>query len=323
VSPLFLALLTFLAVVCAIVAGYSILTDLFLSDRSRLIKRVDEEFSSEQRRKAKKSPLFKDLSAGVTGAEAEENEKRSLAEWFKTLVEQSGLNLTPRYLLLWMAGAASLCFAVIALFRLEPLVILLPAATLAGGSVPLIYVSLKRRARLDKMIAQLPDAFDLMARVIRSGQTMSQAILAVKDEFDPPLAGEFAYCYEQQNLGLSPELALRDLARRTGLLEVKIFVLAMLVQQQTGGNVAELLEKLAGLIRERFRVRGKVRALTAEGRIQAIVLLALPPAMFLLILWLNRGYAEILLDHPWILVAILASEALGALWIRKIVNFEF
>jgi tight adherence protein B len=284
---------------------------------------VDEEFSSEQRRKAKKSPLFKDLSAGVTGAEAEEDEKRSLGEWFKTLVEQSGLNLTPRYLLLWMAGAASLCFAVIALFRLEPLVILLPAATLIGGSVPLIYVSLKRRARLDKMIAQLPDAFDLMARVIRSGQTMSQAILAVKDEFDPPLAGEFAYCYEQQNLGLSPELALRDLARRTGLLELKIFVLAMLVQQQTGGNVAELLEKLAGLIRERFRVRGKVRALTAEGRIQAIVLLALPPAMFLLILWLNRGYAEILLDHPWILVAILASEALGALWIRKIVNFEF
>src|SRR5262249_57164429 len=122
----------------------------------------------------------------------------------------------------------------------------------------------------------LPDAFDLMARVIRAGQTMSQAIQSVADEFDQPLAGEFAYCYEQQNLGLSPEVALRDLARRTGLVEVKIFVLAMLVQQQTGGNLAELLDKLSGVVRERFRVPGKIKALTAEGRMQATVLLVLP-----------------------------------------------
>jgi tight adherence protein B len=162
-----------------------------------------------------------------------------------------------------------------------------------------------------------------MARVIRAGQTMSQALQAVGDEFDPPLAGEFAHCFEQQNLGLPPELALRDLARRTGLLEVKIFVLAVLVQQQTGGNLAELLDKLAVVIRERFKVRGKVRALTAEGRIQAAVLLALPPVMFLIILFLNRGYAQLLLDHPWLLVGVLVTELLGALWIRKIVNFDF
>ena len=85
-----------------------------------------------------------------------------------------------------------------------------------------------------------------MGRVIRAGQTMSQALQAVADEFPPPIAGEFAYCYEQQNLGLSPETALRDLARRTGLMELKIFVLALLVQQQTGGNLAELLDKLVG-----------------------------------------------------------------------------
>ena len=139
-----------------------------------------------------------------------------------------------------------------------------------------VYVQLKRKARLEKLLSQLPDAFDLMARVIRAGQTMSQALQAVADEFDQPIAAEFAYCYEQQNLGLPPEVAFRDLARRTGLLEIKIFVLALLVQQQTGGNLAELLDKLADVVRERFRIRGKIKALTAEGRMQALVLLVLP-----------------------------------------------
>src|SRR5207245_4306445 len=98
-----------------------------------------------------------------------------------------------------------------------------------GALCPLLYVRIRQKSRMNKLLAQLPDAFDLMARVIRAGQTMSQAMLAVADEFDPPIAGEFSYCYEQQNLGLPPELALRDLARRTALLEIMIFVLPLLV----------------------------------------------------------------------------------------------
>jgi tight adherence protein B len=152
---------------------------------------------------------------------------------------------------------------------------------------------------------------------------VTQSLQAVADEFDPPISAEFAYCYEQQNLGLSPELSLRDLARRTGVLEVKIFVLALLVQQQTGGNLAEVLENLASVIRDRFRIGGKVRALTAEGRLQAIILLALPPAMFVLILFLNRDYGQVLLQHPSLLIGMSVSELFGALWIRKIVNFDF
>src|SRR5439155_17515599 len=150
--------------------------------------------------------------------------------------------------------------------------------------------------------------FDLMGRIIRAGQTMAQGLQAVADEFDQPIAGEFAYCYEQQNLGLSPEVSLRDLARRTGLLEIKIFVLALLVQQQTGGNLAVLLEKLAGVVRERFRIRGKIKTLTAEGRLQAAVLLVLPPALFLIILLLNWSYGEVLLTHPYLLVGMVVAE---------------
>jgi tight adherence protein B len=323
-SPALLSLLTFTAAVLAVAAVYSIVSDLFLRDRSRLTKRVGGEFRKQQReRAAKESALFKNLSAPVLATEGPENEKRGIRPWFTAMLEQSGLTLTLQRLWLYMAGAGLVSGAVVALFRPHPVVVAVGAAAAVGASLPLLYVLLKRRQRLNKLMAQLPDAFDLMARVIRAGQTMSQALQGVADEFDPPLAGEFAYCFEQQNLGLPPELALRDLARRTGLLEIKIFVLAVLVQQQTGGNLAELLDKLATVIRERFRVRGKVRALTAEGRIQAVVLLALPPVMFLIILFLNRNYAQVLLDHPGLLVGILVTETLGALWIRKIVNFEF
>jgi tight adherence protein B len=187
----------------------------------------------------------------------------------------------------------------------------------------LLYVQFKRNARLEKLRTQLPDAFDLMGRVIRAGQTMSQSLMAVADEFPQPIAGEFAYCFEQQNLGLDSETAFRDLGRRTGLLEIKIFVLALLVQQQTGGNLAELLDKLSAVIRDRFRIRGQIKSLTAEGRMQGAVLLALPPALFLIMLFLNRNYASVLLEHPSLIVGTLISEVLGALWIRQIVNFDF
>jgi tight adherence protein B len=319
VNPALLTLLAFAAAALAVAGVYSILSDLFLRDRSRISQRVDEEFRKRQRERAKKSSLFKNL--GTLATEVGPGETTSLRQRFEELVEQSGLDLTPRRLLMYMAAGGLFCAALAVFFR--PNLIAILGAALIAAAAPVLYVSFKRKQRLDKLMSQLPDAFDLMARVIRAGQTMAQAIQGVADEFDQPIAAEFAYCYEQQNLGLSMELALRDLGRRTGLLEIKIFVLALLVQQQTGGNLAEMLEKLAGVMRERFKIRGKIKALTAEGRMQAGVLLALPPGLFLLMLFLNRAYGQVLLDHPMILIGMLVSEFLGALWIRKIVNFDF
>src|SRR5207245_7584827 len=110
-------------------------------------------------------------------------------------------------------------------------------AGIIAGLAPYVYVSVRQKMRLQKLMNQLPDAFDLMARVIRAGQTMSQAMLAVADEFEKPVSAEFSLCYEQMNLGLPPEVAVRDLAQRTGVLGLKIFVLAAIVQLQTGGNL--------------------------------------------------------------------------------------
>jgi len=196
------------------------------------------------------------------------------------------------------------------------------AAAVAGFSLPWLYVNAKRKRRFEKLLSQMPDAFDLMSRVMRAGQTISHAMQAVAEEFEPPVAEEFGYCYEQQNLGLDAESALRDLSRRTGLLEMKIFVLALLVHRQTGGNLAELLDKLSTIVRDRFRIRGLVRTLTAEGRVQAGVLIALPFFAYMVMLFLNRDYALILLQHPILPVGSLCSLGLGWLWIRSIVNFE-
>ena len=320
-SPALVTLLTFLAVVMVVFGAYSVMSDLFLRDRTRVSQRVDDEFRKSQRERARRSTVFKNQQALAAAVAEEAGGGFNLRQWFEELIEQSGMELSAKKLLLYMT-ATSLGVGILGSLLRQSLLIGGIMGPIAA-SVPLLYVAYKRKVRLAKLTAQLPDAFDLMARVIRAGQTVAQALQAVADEFDPPISIEFAYCYEQQNLGLPPEVALRELARRTGLLEIKIFVLALLVQQQTGGNLAEVLDNLAGVIRERFRIRGKISALTAEGRLQAIILLALPPVMFLIILFLNRDYAMVLLQRPSLLISMFVSELFGALWIRKIVNFDF
>jgi tight adherence protein B len=321
VTPTLLSVLAFLAAVTAVVGVYSILSDLYLRDRARVSQRVDDEFRKRLRDRAQKSLLFKDLrelaAFGATGAEVESGPRQR----FEAMVEQSGLDLAPSRLLAIIVASGLTLGVVGGLVRRDMIVAIVGAVV--GTVGPLWYVKMARDKRQEKILSQLPDSFDLMSRVIRAGQTMAQAIQAVADEFSPPIAGEFAFCFEQQNLGLPPETALRELARRTGLLELKIFVLALLVQQQTGGNLAEMLDNLSIIIRERYTMRGKIQALTAEGRFQAIILLAMPPALFGLMLALNREYGEILLQHPTLIWITLISEAIGALWIRKIIHFDY
>src|SRR5262249_24229796 len=203
-------LLIFLAAVLVVAGIYSLLSDLFLRDRSRFSERVDEEFRSRQREHVQKSALFKSLSTLAAEGEAADAAEPTVRRRFEAMVEQSGLHITPRRLLT-IALAVGLALAALAMLISKSL-LGGGAAFLSGAGVPLLYVQRKRKARMENLLSQLPDAFDLMSRVIRAGQTMSQAMRAVADEFQPPLAAEFAYCYEQQNLGLSPEIALRDLA---------------------------------------------------------------------------------------------------------------
>lgn len=317
-----LPLLTFLAVVMGIFGVYSLLSDLFLRDRRRVQERLGVEFHQKQRERAKRSLLFKELdllrNESPDGAPAP---RLSLRERLQAMLDQSGLELSQNRLLSYCAAAAAGVGLAVGFWQRSLLIGL--AGFVVGAIFPLWYVRFKRNSRQEALRRQLSDAFDLMARILRAGQSMPQAMQGVATEFTPPIAEEFAFCSEQQNLGLSPEISLRDLARRTGLVEMNIFVVAVLVQRQVGGNLAEILEKLAHLVRERYKMRGTIRSLTAEGRMQAAVLMALPPFLFAIMLWVNYDYAHSLLEHPSLLWGMLICMGLGGLWIRKIVNFDF
>ena len=300
-----------------LLAAYSIACDLVLRDRGRVGRRIDEAFIQRQRERTERTLLFKDLAKL---AEDVTTDAPSLRRRFEAMVDQSGLRTQPRTVLTIAVGIGVVA-AVIAGSSIGPVGVL-PAA--AGGFLlPIWRVRVKRDARREKLRSQLPDAFDLMARAVRSGQTMQQAFIAVADEFASPIAEEFSLCSEQQNLGLSTEDSYADLAERTGLVELKLFVTGALVQQQTGGNVTELLERLSSLLRDRARIRGVVKTLTAEGRLQAILLMALPPGLFVVMLGLNASYARLLFTQPKLIWGTIGLEILGALWIRKIINFDF
>jgi tight adherence protein B len=314
--------LTFVAGFLFVYGANLIVTDLFLRDQEELRRRMQEETRLRQQEAARNSPLLLRSLSELAEEAAEEiaGDSRSLRDRLRELTEQSGLDLAPDRLLTICAFVGGL-FAFLAGLAAKSLILAL-AAGLLGIAAPVLYVQMKRRKRQEALRSQLPESFDMMARGLRAGQTVTQAMHSVAHETKPPIAVEFGYCYEQQNLGLSPEVALRDLGRRTGLLEIKVFVLALLVQRQTGGSMTELLEKLATIVRDRYRMRSKVKGLTAEGRLQAFVLVALPFLVYGMMLVTNRPYALKLFDHPVLPVGCLVSMTIGALWIRKIVNFE-
>ena len=319
-SPTITLGLTFGAVASTVLGIYSIVTDLRGGTQARIRRRIDEAARDAIRDRVKKSPLFKDLSQLAAATARKKSVLAIVRERFDLMVDQSGLGITSNAVI-GIAIVAGLSSAVLC-YLLLPAIIVPPLALAVGAAIPVYFVKKRRDARLEKLLSQLPDAFELMSRVIRAGQTMTQAFRSVADEFPPPISGEFDICYEQQNLGIPPETALRDLAERTGLLELKILVVGIVVQEQTGGNIADMLDKLSGIIRERYRLRGVVKTLTAEGRMQAALLIGLAPALFLMMLVMNRPYALELFEHPILITLTLFSEAIGWLWIRSIVNFS-
>jgi tight adherence protein B len=320
-SPTIVSLLAAVTATMGVIAAYQVTSDVFLRDRSRVTDRIDEEFLRKRKDRAKKSPLFKNLGQMAHELGAGDDDRPTLKQRFAAMVEQSGMDVTPGRIGALSGMAAAALGAVGFLLRRSPLDAALAAAV--GAAVPVWVVKQRRDKRIEKLRSQLPEAFDLMARIVRAGQTLGQALLAVADEFPQPISGEFAYCYEQQNLGLPPEVTFRDLNRRTGIIELKIFVLAVLIQQQTGGNLAELLIKLAEVVRDRYKIRGTIRTLTAEGRAQGWILAAVPPLMLVVLLVVNREYAGVLFEHPRVLFGTFGLEVVGTLCIRKIVNFEF
>ena len=202
---------------------------------------------------------------------------------------------------------------------------LYPVGGLIGGFLPLGWLLLRRANRFKKFAMQLPDAMELIARALRSGHSLVSGLHVVVQEMPAPIATEFGCAYEEQNLGVPIEQALKSMLRRMPNLDLKFFVTAVAIQRQAGGDLAEILDKIGHIIRERFKILGQVKALTGEGRISGVVLMALPIALFFAVYYLNREYVMLLFTDPLgkKMIAFAAfMQVLGAVTIKKIVAIK-
>ena len=239
------------------------------------------------------------------------------------MFEQADVSLTVTKFLSFVGGAAAIGFFVPAVSGLS--LKFAPFLAAFFGFIPFAWLTMKRKRRLRKFAAQLPEALELIARALRAGHSLGSGFSLVAQEMSAPIGKEFSRTFEEQNLGMPIEAALENLTERVPNLDLKFFVTAIVLQRQTGGDLAEILDKIGHLIRDRFQIWGQVQALTGEGRLSGIVLLALPPALFVVVYRMNPDYLMLLFTDELgkkMLVGGIVMQLLGALLIRKIVNIR-
>ena len=241
----------------------------------------------------------------------------------KRMLDQADLHITPTRLVMFSVMAGIL--AALAVSVLSPWILLMVAAGLIAASLPFVHVWWKRKKRFAAFLEHLPDALDLMSRALMAGHAFSEALQMVSSEMPEPIAGEFRKTYEEQNLGLSLKLALENLTQRMPLLDLRICVTAVLIQRETGGNLAELLEKVAYTIRERFRIMGDLKTLTTSSRMSAWLLCGLPIFVAITVTVLNPEYMSVLWRDPrghWLIATAMFMQVTGMLIVRKILNIK-
>jgi len=200
-----------------------------------------------------------------------------------------------------------------------------PMAAAFAGVAPYLWLMHRRTSRRKRFEEQFPEALDLMSRAIRAGHALQTALGMAADELPDPVGPEFKKTFDQQNFGLPLRDALNEMAVRIPLLDVRFFVTAVLIQRDTGGNLAEILDNLAHVVRERFKIRRQVRVHTAHGRFTGYVLLALPAALAIALSFINPEHMQLLFrEHmgQMMLMGAIVMQVIGFLWIRQVIKIE-
>lgn len=242
---------------------------------------------------------------------------------FNRIFEQADTTLSPTKFIAISGGAGVGAAIFFAFTGIHPG--LVPVMAIAAGFMPLFWLQFRRKRRFKKFGAQLPDSLELISRALRAGHSLAAGFNLVASEMSDPIAKEFGRVFEEQNLGIPLEEALQSLTERIPNLDLRFFATAIVLQRATGGDLSEILDKISKLTRERFALFGQVQALTGEGRLSGIVLLALPPLLFLVVWKLNPEYVMLLFTDPLgkkMLIGGVVMQLLGAVVIRKIVNIK-
>ena len=249
---------------------------------------------------------------------------RLMPEMFNVtkMFEQADANIKPSALF-GISLALGVLGAALGVWALN--IYVAPVTCLMMFCLPWIWLYTKRATRLKRFAGQLPDALELVARALRAGHSLAAGMHVVAEEMPAPICKEFGRVYEEQNLGIPLEEALKGMCDRVPNLDLRFFVTSVAIQRQTGGDLAEILDRIGHVIRERFKILGQVKALTAEGRLSGVVLIALPIGLFFMMLWMKPDYIELLWKDPMgvkMSIGAIVLMILGAIAIKKIVDIK-
>ena len=238
-------------------------------------------------------------------------------------LQQSGtaMGISTVILITLLFGA----FAAIAAFMFTHLWWASLIAFFVGLAIQPMLLKRKRTARIYRFEERFPEALDLLSRAVRAGHAFSAGMKMVADELDDPVGPEFRKSFDEQNYGLPLKESLNGLAERIPLLDVKFFATAVLIQRETGGNLAEILDNLAGVVRERFKIRRQVRVHTAHGRFTGYVLMALPAFLAVALMFINPEHMNLLFEErigQLMILACIVMQGIGFIWIKQIVKIE-
>ena len=242
---------------------------------------------------------------------------------FGRWIEQSGLKLSISGVLLIALVCAILFAILVTMLTRSPFGI--PAGFAIGFALPFMFLKFKRTKRLRAFEEQFPEALDLIARALKAGHAFATGLKMAADELDEPVGPEFRKTFDEQNFGLPLKDALENLTLRIPILDVRFFATAVLIQRETGGNLSEILENLAHVVRERFKILRQVRVYTAHGRLTGYVLLALPAVLGIALSFINPDHMNMLFRERMgqiLLMVAMGMQIAGYIWIKQVVKIE-
>jgi tight adherence protein B len=298
--------------------------------RSSDFSKVKDRLSGGQKKKAKTGPvqsrqLLQNDMGAVKGVLPNLIKRYNVLPKLNDLIEQAGLRWSPirtvhLCLALFIVGTSFCWFILPSQFRAASLIVGTFAAFL-----PVMYLLRTKKSRLRRWEELFPESLEFVARSMRAGHAFSVSLEMIHREFQEPISGEFRRAFEEHNLGLPLDVALQKLAQRIPSLDVHFFVSAVLLQKRTGGTLAEILDQLAYVIRERFKLRGRIRAVSAHGKMTGTALTLIPVGVAVLMFWTNPDYIRFFFIDEignWMLAGAVTLQLIGYGVIRKIVNIE-
>jgi tight adherence protein B len=243
----------------------------------------------------------------------------ALARW----IEQSGTKASISGILLAALVSAGVMMLIAGMITRAPWS--LPFGAALGFAIPFMVLRFKRTRRMRAFEEQFPEGLDLISRALKAGHAFATGLKMVAEELPEPVGPEFRKIFDEQNFGLPLKDALENLTARVPLLDVRFFATAVLIQRETGGNLSEILENLAHVVRERFKILRQVRVYTAHGRLTGYVLLALPAVLAIALSFINPEHMNMLFREPMgrmMLMSALVMQTIGYLWIKRVVKIE-